>query len=310
MSLAKIAQTATEEVSPDEFIHAADDVSFEDDDDDVNDLRMSKDDDVVMEAESFPGLDVILQDLDLEEPEDVILILPALPGSDLTEEDLADIVVDEPEDVVVDDKPKDPWDWRGHGLPKFFDWTNERIKGIPKHSGNDVGGIERAIAYLETLKKSISSAVRTDLKGELDIAKVETIRESVEDGIDRLEDRLKKLVDGKAKKKKKASGEYSSLKKEAQLSPTIGSIVVTVPLLISRIARVCINGHVSAGKDIEDLFKKQAAKYKLSDREQAEALQLIEDMGYPVFRDRGYMVDEDYDRRSEDNFDAGPNYPA
>lgn len=310
MSLAKIAQS----ISPDEFLYddnqPADDESFEDEVD-VQDLRDSSLDDVIMEDEEvIPSLDIVLPE-DLEDKQVIILTLPDLPGSELTAEDLAEIVVDEPEEVVVEDKPIDPWDWKHHGLAKFFDWTNERMSGIPRHSGHDVGGIERAIAYLETLNKSIGAAVKTDLKGELDIAKIETIRESIETGIERLEDRLEQLRAGKAKKKKskKASGQYTGLKKEAGATMVSG-IVVTVPLLISKIARVCINGHISAGKDIEDLFRKLSEKYKLSDREKAEVVQLIEDMGYPVFRDSGYFVDEEYDPTSEEGFDTPPAYPA
>jgi hypothetical protein len=305
MSLAKFAQV-TDDISPDEFIHAPEDESFEDEVD-----NLPADDEVVLdEEEEFPELEISLPEgSDDSQHEVVIVTLPAIPGSDLTDEDLAEITVDEPEEIIIDDKPVDIWDWKHFGIPRFFEWTNERISGIPKHSGHDIGGVERAIAYLETLKKSISTAIRTDLKGELDIAKVEAIRESIEDGIERLEKRLEQLVSGKSKKKKKADSEYGITKK-AQRGPSVGGIIVTVPLLISKIARVCINGHISAGKDIEDLIRRQIEKYKLSDREQAELVQLVEDMGYPVFRDRGFLIDEDYDRTSEDNFDAGPNYPA
>lgn len=67
---------------------------------------------------------------------------------------------------------------------------------------------------------------------------------------------------------------------------------------------------VSAGHDIEDLFSRQVKKYKLNDREQAETMQLLADMGYPLRQDRGFLLDEDVDTRSSDNFDWSASYKA
>ena len=86
--------------------------------------------------------------------------------------------------------------------------------------------------------------------------------------------------------------------------------MITVPLLISRIARVCINGMVSGGHDINDLFHRQVKKYKLTDREQAETMQVLADLGYTMREDRGYMFDDDVDTSSSDNFDYSANYSA
>ena len=96
--------------------------------------------------------------------------------------------------------------------------------------------------------------------------------------------------------------------KEAQKITGVQGVFVTVPLLISRIARVCINGMVSAGHDIEDLYARQVKFYKLSDREQAEVMQLLFDMGYPMRQDRGFMPDQEFDPGSSDNMDYAANY--
>ena len=82
----------------------------------------------------------------------------------------------------------------------------------------------------------------------------------------------------------------------------------TVPLLISRIARVCINGMVSAGHDIEDLFRKQVELYNLDKREQAEVMQLLADMGYALRQDRGYLTGEGVNQERSDNADWAANY--
>uniref|UniRef100_UPI0020289F2C hypothetical protein n=1 Tax=Caballeronia sp. INML3B TaxID=2921749 RepID=UPI0020289F2C len=85
----------------------------------------------------------------------------------------------------------------------------------------------------------------------------------IDDGILALIDAINKLNKMKKGKRKKTA----SLVKEGQKIAGVQGIVVTVPLLISRIARVCINGMVSGGHDIEDLFHRQAEKYDLTVRE-------------------------------------------
>ena len=95
----------------------------------------------------------------------------------------------------------------------------------------------------------------------------------------------------------------------AAWGPILGSdIVVTVPILLSRVARVCINGAVSAGHDIEDLFDRQVKAYKLDDREQAEVMQLLSDMGYPMRRDRGFLLNEK--QEGQDGSDWNQNFPG
>lgn len=205
---------------------------------------------------------------------------------------------------------KDPkWDWEAHGPHGFVAWIKGRLTEIPKHSGYDSAGIERAMSFLERLDNEISKAMRLDLDGELDANKIEEARSQIDDGIDRLNDRLEKVRAKKGKKKKKAN-EDTGLVKEAQKATNISGIVITVDLLISRIARVCINGMVSAGHDIEDLFQRQAEYYNLDKREKAMAMQLLADMGYPLRQDRGLPVDEDVDTTSSDNMDWAANYQA
>lgn len=98
--------------------------------------------------------------------------------------------------------------------------------------------------------------------------------------------------------------------KEAQKITGVKGVYVTVPLLISRVARVCINGTVSAGHDIEDLYNRQVKKYNLNDREQAEVRQLLWDMGYPMREDRGFFPEDDLEVWDSDNMDWAANYRA
>lgn len=296
MNLAKISQVSM----PDEL--EGNDVSL----DDSNDLFLKEGPEeelpmIVIDDEPEPSGEILLE---VSDGEDLDLTLDAVPGG-LDQSEIVDqnaLSVDEPEDVVVD---SNPWSWK---VPTFLKWLNGMMKNVPSHSGVDTVGIERAISYLQKIDKEISKAVRMDINGEIDIAAVERARDEINRGIQRLQERhslIQKTKYPKVKKNKRAEEEDDdSLVKEAQKATHVGGIVVTAPLFISYLARVLINGMVSAGHDIEDMYKKLDGQYKFTDRERAELLQLMADMGYPVRRDRGTFTD------SDDQFDWASNYHA
>ena len=265
--------------------------------------------------EERPGHLDIVMDIDFN--------LPNIPGAPLETQD--EVIEVKEEDVSSDkssdksskdenqakvDVKKSKWDWESKGAHGFVAWVKERLEDVPKHSGKDVAGIDRAIAYLEKLDAEISKAMRSDLDGDLDADKVEEVRLKIEDGIDRLGDRIDSLKKVKKVRKKTSEVINGELLKSAQRTPSIKGIVVTVPLLISHVARVIINGMVSGGHDAEDMFSKLSKKYKLTDREKVEVVQLLEDMGMPIRRDRGLTPDELLDTTSSDNFDLNSNFPS
>lgn len=227
--------------------------------------------------------------------------LPPIPGATNQEElEEPEIEVDDEEDIEVE---SDPWKW---DLPKFFEWASSSLKRIPQHPGNEVGGCERAIAFLKRVSKEVRKATSMDVDGILDIHKLADIRKEIEDGIEALENRIEKINATKNPKKKKKADADSGLVKEAKS----GSFTVTVPLSISAIARACINGMISGGHDIEITFNKLANKYKLSSLDRLQVKQLLADMNYPMPRwDRG-MEDEDFDPTSSDNVDLAANYQS
>jgi len=272
----------------------------------INDLRSGKDEEVLLELDDPEG-----------GQDELIFILPNIPGADddseiVVEPDESELEVSEPEDVEVEER--DSWDWQSGGLGNFLGWLSGMLHGVPRHTGRDTTGLEKAIAYFEILDKEITKAMRQDYRNEIDSAKAEEARAQIEDGLERLVDRLEKVRTTKykrhAKKTKKKSEANPELVKEAQKHTHVGGIVVTVPLFISRMARVCINGMVSGGHDIEVMMTKLSKKYNMTNREQAELMQLLADMGYPVRRDRGYDLDEKYDMHSSDNFDFNGNFPG
>jgi len=260
---------------------------------------------------NFPGVEVDGDIEVTEEPDQIVFVLDKIPGAPNAE----DIVVQDSDDtdeeydsVEVDVDDKNIWKWE---TSSFLEWLQKMFDNIPNHSGYDTTGLEKAISYFEALDREITKAMRTDFKNEIDSAQAERAREQIETGLERLIDRLDGVKKKKYKryaKKSKSWAENTGLVKEAQKTTNITGITITVPLLISRIARVCINGMVSAGHDIEDMFEKQVKEYSLDKREQAELAQLLADMGYPMFQDRGYPVGEPVQISRNDNFDWNANY--
>lgn len=245
-----------------------------------------------------------------DDPHDVVFKLDSIPGAPGAQE----IVILEPDDdkeieVEADPEESDSWKWEHSN---FLPWLSKMFAAVPSHSGYDTTGLEKAIAYFDALDREISKAMRTDFKDEIDAAKAERAREEIENGLERLIERLEKVKSDKYKRhgKKKSRGwaEDAGLVKEAQKATHITGITITVPLLISRIARVCINGMVSAGHDIEDMFKLQVEEYNLDKREQAELSQLLSDMGYAMAQDRGYPVGTPVETWKNDNFDWNAQY--
>jgi hypothetical protein len=260
----------------------------------------------------------VVEQMEVHEHPEEIEIIMELPGAPPGTKDPEPVIeVSEHEDKKDDDsdendaklKKNEKWDWSKRGPTGFIAWVKERCDDVPKHSGYDTAGLERAVAYLERLDNEVSRAMRMDLDGDLDADQIEKVRAVIDNGVERLNDRLDKIKSSKKKsKKKKADFESDDLIKEAQKITGVQGIFVTVPLLISRIARVCINGMVSAGHDIEDLFDRQVKFYKLNDREQAEVLQLLSDMGYNVRQDRGFMPNEQLEVDDVNGMDFAANY--
>lgn len=259
--------------------------------------------------------------MEVVEPGEVEIVVDELPGAPTgTKDPEPEIEVADAAGPIVEEQSaadskskKDPkWDWEAHGSHGFIAWVKSRMDDVPKHSGYDSAGLERAVAYLDRLDGEISRAMRMDLDGELDANQIEKVRSMIDDGISRLHDRLdkvKKVKKTKRSKKKSAAEETSEmLVKEAQKITGVQGVFIMADLLTSRIARVCINGMVSGGHDIEDLYARQVKEYGLNKREQAQVMQLLSDMGYPLRQDRGFMPEDEIDIANSDNMDWAANY--
>lgn len=279
---------------------------------------VDEDDDISQENDDVISL-VLMGDEDNEptaehnheEPEseqEIIFVLDEVPGAPEAGEVTVSINEDK-EEVKEEAVPEvDSWKWQHNS---FLPWLSKMLSGVPKHSGYETTGLEKAISYFEVLDREITKAMRTDYKNEIDSAKAEQAREQIENGLERLIERLEKVRTSKYKrhaKKSRAWSEELGFVKEAQKSVPINGIVITVPLLISRIVRTLINGSISAGHDMEDMFEDLSKEYNLDKREKAEVCQLLSDMGYPVLQDRGIEVGKSVDKTSNKGFDWATNY--
>jgi len=293
------------------------------------DIEVSEDQEVKLEPESI--VTVLVTDPEDEEEimetvEEIVdedhesafsFTLPHLPGSDFNVSDEEEIVVDETEIEDVEVQEIDKWDWKGHGLANYPGWLQNMSDNCPRHTGKDLSGIERCIAYFKEVLTTVSKAMRSDIKGELTpqaIAQVEVIRDEMHKAVERLEERADKIESNKYKKNKskakKSDYDESSIVKTAQKITGIEGLYVSVPLLIYSLARTCINGSVSAGHDIDDMFIRLSKKFKLTEREKYELISTIENMGWAVRRDSGSFAGEDIEAGSEDNFSFSSQYNA
>lgn len=270
---------------------------------DVNDLKMTD------PLEDIIVIDEPLEEASIEvdqEPE-LVFSLDKIPGAmnqdDIVEEP-AEIVVEEPEEIEVND---DPWAWK---LDEFPHWFSSKMNHVPPHSGHDIPGCHRAVAYLKRLKKEGLKAVSEDINGKLDLTIISEAMRKIDDGIDALEERIEKLDSARSKKRKKRSEDDSEEMIKTAGTPRIVGITVTVPLLISSLARSCINSTISAGKDMEKTFAFLCKEYELTKQSKLELIQLITDMGFPMRRDLGMPLDKEIDTQSVDNVSWMPNYHA
>lgn len=284
MSLAKIAQLSDTKLDEDLLYIIDEDLFVSDEEKNEHNGKM-----IVLVNEGEPQ-------------EELTFELPEVPGSE--SQDQLELSVEEEPEVEV--SSAGPWDWKAKTIEHFPAWLKEKMSNPPSHSGLDTVGIERCISYFEKLNGIISQAVRTDIDGVLNINSIEKAREEIHKAIDRLKERNDRLNSNKFKKKKKADENSEGFVKEAQKAAGVyGRIQVSVPLLISSIAREIVNGTISAGHDAEVSFKKLSEKYKLTDREKFELTSLLSDMGFPIKH-----RDFNGDASSEENIDYIAQYYA
>ena len=264
-------------------------------------------------GEELTELDESLTEFVEEHGDEKISIIP---GSEAKESDFEEEEVEEEGDYANDGNIK-----------KFLDYINEIYPSkIPKHDGSTTLGCERAKSWLEKLDKEISTVIRKDQDGVLDINVLEKIRTNIMSDVAKLSKHINVLKNRfKEDSKKKASLDengipswtnhsgnqvgYSDLKKEAA---TPNKMVISVSPFERAISGIMINAHVSAGHSMEEVYDFLSKKYAITPREELAIMQICMDSGFHIFKDRGTYsgLTKDSDNNAKHGVDFIKNYFA
>lgn len=303
-------------------------------DEDQNTLWVDEAEDLVLIDQNDNSLlvdeaDVPMADESLLVEEDVEDYAAYVPGSDME-------FVEEEE--VVEEAPGD---WANDGNhAAFVDYVKDKMRKIPRHSGETISGCERAKAFLNKLDNEISKAMRSDFEGVIDEGEVDNLRKSINDMTERLEKQIKKLkangktahmdvrlvAEGSCQECESevpmwhdtANNRMVCLHCEADANNTDERIekTATTPVLNvymtpfeRAIVGILVNSKVSAGRNIEETYLKLKNKYNFNPREELSIQQLVADYGYPVFKDRG-LLNEPADPAAGDGIDFATQYHA
>ena len=235
------------------------------------------------------------------------------------EEDCIDIPMDIPQYLEEKDEKEEEKDWMKTNNPEhFIVFLQSEMNRFPKPAevtGN-VSKIEHSLGQWKRLNNYISKALREDYKGILDVAIIDRTRNIIESYIDQLEQMLEFVQDAKRQRKKmrrrRAENEEENITKEATAPHFRGFQMLITPFQRA-IAGALINGVVSGGKNMEELWKVAKEKYELNDRDELEIMQIVADMGYPEFKDRlkvGINIDDKTDSEEESDGEWQKQYYA
>lgn len=185
----------------------------------------------------------------------------------ITEDDVLEIENNSTDEITEDEifSPVvcEAWD----SSDDFVKYIAASTRKLPPIYENSKNSLRRTQSYLKKIQAELINGVEQDA----DYAELSEDQIKLIDGIEEgLEETITQI----------ASYLNNRMEKKAAFKATKFTYVVT-PFLFG-IARVMINGKVSQGKKIEELYETLNEKFKLSDREKLELLFLLSDMGYPI----------------------------
>ncbi|MFA5048462.1 MAG: hypothetical protein WC516_05575 [Patescibacteria group bacterium] len=207
-------------------------------------------------------------------------------------------------------KEEESTDWRTSKHPKHFViFLLNEIGRLPKPNSarGSKSMLEKALGQYKQLDSYISQALRSDYDDEVDVQKVDEIRKIVDSYKDEVQDALDginmmtKQRHHMRRRRAEDEGEEGKLVKEAT-TPQFKGIQVQMSAFERAVVGAIINGAVSGGRNIEELYKEVKEKYDLTNREELAILQIMADFGYPIFKDRLMMGSKNEDSTRKDNF--------
>jgi hypothetical protein len=249
------------------------------------------------------GIFTITEDEELQEGKEIISV---------AEEDIYGPVDESPlqQSYMMDTQyaKEEKKDWMKSGKPEHFVIFLENEMGrFPKPSdvSGNVSKIEQGLGQWKRLNNFVSKALREDYDGILDVELVDKARALIEQHIDQLED----MLDGinalkrnrKQLRKRRHAEQDNDLTKEAT-APHFNGFQMTITPFQRAIAGSLINGSISGGRNIEELWDNAKKKYNMDDREELEILQILADMGYPEFKDRLRVGEQTDDPTRTENY--------
>jgi hypothetical protein len=222
------------------------------------------------------------------------------------------IIEDEANDDVQEEEEVVEKDWEhDRDVTKFMDHLRTSFANIPPHSGSSISGCERALKHLNKLNKDISEAVRNDSDDALgnDLEEIESFRVKILRGMVALKKRigeLRKKIQDAGGTKKKADENLVDFMKEALVTSegivkeaTTPKVQMFITPFERAITGILINSVVSAGNPFEDVYEYLKKKFDLTPREELAILQIVMDMGFPIFKDRGTIGNKEGDESEE-----------
>lgn len=212
------------------------------------------------------------QDFDIEivelQPEDQIDVIeisedPILETTLVAETELPEMI------EVSDDSEDAPIEYSEWQTPEDFEHhVVAALRSVPTVYANSKSSLKRAFAYLEKVSEEILQGLEQDAPyAALSEQQLRTF-DVLEEGIDEAMKNIAAAVRGEPKIIKTATKS--------------SAFTYFVNPFVFGLARVLINGKVSQGKNIEELYKVLNAKYKLNEREQLELYFTLNDLGYPI----------------------------
>jgi len=193
--------------------------------------------------------------------------------------------------------------WLSSGKSEhFIDFLTKEVNRFPKPSDvrGNVSKMEQALGQWKRLNTYVSKALREDYDNAVDVDFVDKVRTMIEQNIDQLEDMLEGIQSLKRNRKqmkrrhRRGEDESNDIVREAT-APDFKGIQINISAFERAIVGALINGKVSGGKNIEELFAIAKKKYDIDDRQELAIFQILADFGYPEFKDRlriGEEVDD------------------
>lgn len=228
----------------------------------------------------------------VEEPEEEVSsavdAVRMLPGSSMSLEDDEE---DEPE------KDDEPGNWADDGdVRGFMSYIEDAYSRIPEHDGTTILGCERAINYLKDLDREMSKAISLDKNMVLDVGSLDKFRVNMMNDVMTLKNHIKKLQRKIREMHGKKASEGTPMRIAGSDQEFVKEATVARPQLVitpfeRAISGMIVNAVVSSGKSFEDVYELLKKKYAFTDREELAVMQLVSDMGYPIFKDRGSIGD-------------------